>query len=152
MGRSSGSARYDTLNRLQTLTPPAAISAGSFGFGYDALSRRTSLTRPNSLNTAYSYDNLSRLLSVTHAKSGTTLDGATYTVDNAGNRLTRTPQPTGTGSTFGYDNIYELLSVTQGSSTTESYTYDSSWQSSHQFGQRGVELQHLQRAEFEAEL
>jgi len=26
---------YDTLNRLQTLTPPAAISSGSFGFGYD---------------------------------------------------------------------------------------------------------------------
>lgn len=49
---------------------------------------------------------------------------ATYTVDNAGNRLTRTPQPTGTGSTFGYDNIYELLIVTQGSTTTESYTYD----------------------------
>jgi RHS repeat-associated protein len=122
----SGSSTYvyDTLNRLQTLTPPAAISGGSFGFGYDVLSRRTSLTRPNSVNTSYSYDNLSRLLSVTHAKSGTTLDGATYTVDNAGNRLTRTPQPSGTASTYGYDNIYELLSVVQGSSTTESYTYD----------------------------
>jgi hypothetical protein len=34
---------YDTLNRLETLTPPSAFS-GSFGFGYDALSRRTSLT------------------------------------------------------------------------------------------------------------
>jgi RHS repeat-associated protein len=113
-----------TLNRLQTPTPPAAISSGNFGFGYDALSRRTSLTRPNSVNTSYSYDALSRLLSVTHAKSGTTLDGATYTVDNAGNRLTRTPQPTGTASTFAYDNIYELLSVTQSGSTTESYTYD----------------------------
>src|SRR5260370_39906594 len=37
---------YDTLNRLQTLTPPAAISGGSFGFSYDALSRRTQMTRP----------------------------------------------------------------------------------------------------------
>ena len=35
-------ARYDTLNRLQTLSPPSAFSgSGSFGFSYDALSRRT---------------------------------------------------------------------------------------------------------------
>jgi RHS repeat-associated protein len=115
---------YDTLNRLQTLTPPAAISGGNFGFGYDALSRRTSLTRPNSVNTTYSYDSLSRLLSVTHAAGGTTLDGASYTVDNAGNRLSRTPLPGGTASTFGYDNIYQLLSVTLGGTATESYTYD----------------------------
>jgi RHS repeat-associated protein len=120
----SASYVYDTLNRLQTLTPPTAYGTGSFGFGYDALSRRTSLTRPNSVGTSYSYDTLSRLLSVTHAKSGTTLDGASYTVDNAGNRLTRTPLPTGMASTFGYDNIYELLSVTKSGSTTESYTYD----------------------------
>jgi RHS repeat-associated protein len=63
-------------------------------------------------------------LCATRPKGGATLDGATYTVDNAGNRLTRTPQPSGTASTYGYDNIYELLSVTQGGSTTESYTYD----------------------------
>src|SRR5205823_7309353 len=56
---------YDTLNRLQTLTPPTAFTAtGNFGFGYDALSRRTQMTRPNSITTNYSYDNLSRLLSV----------------------------------------------------------------------------------------
>ncbi len=120
----SSTYAYDTLNRLQTLTPPSAISSGNFGFGYDALSRRTSLTRPNSVNTAYSYDNLSRLLSVTHAKSGTTLDGASYAVDNAGNRTSRTPQPSGTASNFTYDSIYELTQVTQGSSTTESYSYD----------------------------
>ena len=50
------------------------------------------------MNTTYSYDNLSRLLSVTHATGGATLDGATYTVDNAGNRLTRTQLPTGMAS------------------------------------------------------
>jgi RHS repeat-associated protein len=115
---------YDTLNRLQTLTPPSTISSGNFGFGYDALSRRTSLTRPNSVNTTYGYDNLSRLLSVTHAMSGTTLDGATYAVDNAGNRTSRTPQPSGTASNYTYDPIYELTQVTQGASTTESYTFD----------------------------
>jgi RHS repeat-associated protein len=93
-------------------------------FSYDALSRRTSLTRPNTVNTAYSYDNLSRLLSVTHAKSGTTLDGATYTVDNAGNRSSKSDLYAGVTTNYGYDAIYELLSAVQGSTTKESYTYD----------------------------
>src|SRR5437879_8166737 len=54
---------YDTLSRLQTLTPPPAFTGtGNFGCAYDALSRRTQMTRPNSLTTNYTYDNLSRLL------------------------------------------------------------------------------------------
>jgi YD repeat-containing protein len=69
---------YDTLNRLQTLTPPTAYGTGSFGLGYDALSRRASLTRPNTVNTSYGYDNLSRLLSVTHAKGGEILSSACH--------------------------------------------------------------------------
>jgi YD repeat-containing protein len=52
---------YDRLNRLQTLTPPSAFTSGNFGFSYDALSRRTQMTRPNSVTTNYAYDNLSRL-------------------------------------------------------------------------------------------
>ena len=52
-----------------------------------------------------------------------TLDGAVYTVDNVGNRLTRAPQPTGTATSFTYDSIYELLTAAQ-KKTTESYTYD----------------------------
>ena len=58
------------------------------------------------------------------SSGSTTLDGATYTVDNAGNRSSRTPQPTGTASNFTYDALYELTQVTQGANTTESYTYD----------------------------
>jgi RHS repeat-associated protein len=120
----STSYAYDTLNRLQTLTPPAAISGGNFGFAYDALSRRTSLTRPNTVNTTYGYDNLSRLLSVTHATGGVTLDGATYTVDNGGNRTAKSDLYAGVTTNYGHDAIYELVSATQGNSTTESYTYD----------------------------
>jgi RHS repeat-associated protein len=116
---------YDTLNRLQTLTPPTAFTAtGNFGFSYDALSRRTQMTRPNGLKSVYAYDNLSRLQSVLHQSGSTTLDGAAYAVDNAGNRTSRTPQPSGTASNYTYDNIYELTGVTQNSTTTESYTYD----------------------------
>ena len=115
---------YDALNRLQTLTPPTAISSGNFGFSYDALSRRTQMTRPNGLKSVYAYDNLSRLLSVLHQSGATTLDGASYTVDNAGNRTSRTPQPSGTASNYTYDAIYQLTQVVQGANTTESYTYD----------------------------
>jgi RHS repeat-associated protein len=115
---------YDTLNRLQTLTPPAAISGGSFGFSYDALSRRTQMTRPNNVATNYGYDNLSRLLSVLHQVSASTIDGASYTVDSAGNRTAKTDQRLALTTNYGYDPIYQLLSATQGSTTTESYTYD----------------------------
>jgi len=48
---------------------------GAFGFGYDALSRRTFLTRPNGITTSYGYDSVSRLLSVLHKNSGGTTAG-----------------------------------------------------------------------------
>ena len=74
------------------------------------------LTRPNNITTSYGYDSMSRLLSVLHKNSGgTTLDGAAYTYDNAGNRLTRTDKRTNvTLSYTSYDNIYELQTVKQG--------------------------------------
>jgi RHS repeat-associated protein len=97
---------------------------GQFGFGYDALSRRTQLTRPNGINTNYSYDSVSHLLSVLHQAGSTTLDGASYGYDFAGNRTSKTDNRTGTASGYGYDAIYQLQQVTQGGSTTESYTYD----------------------------
>ena len=118
---STNTYSYDTLNRLTTL---ANSWAGSFGFSYDALGRRTQMTRPNSVTTNYSYDNLSRLTSVLHQLSGSTIDGAAYTLDSAGNRTAKTDEYASVTSNYGYNSIYELTSVTQGSTTTESYTYD----------------------------
>ena len=112
---------YDTLNRLNSLTDSAT---GQFTFGYDALSRRTSLTRPNGVNTSYSYDSLSRLLSVLHQAGTVTLDGASYTYDNAGNRVSKTNDLNNTTENYTYDPLYQLTQVTQGLTTTESYTYD----------------------------
>jgi RHS repeat-associated protein len=112
---------YDSLNRLTNLQD---FQSHNFGFSYDALSRRTQLTRPNGVNTNYSYDNLSRLLSVLHQVGVTTLDGAVYTYDAAGNRMSKADQQSGITSNFGYDAIYQLSGVTQGPTTTESYTYD----------------------------
>src|ERR1700728_3363798 len=94
------------------------------GLCYDALSRRTQLTRPNGLITNFTDDGLSHLLSVLHQTSSTTLDGASYGYDYAGNRTSNTNHLSGITSNYGYDAIYELLNVTQGGSTTESYSYD----------------------------
>ena len=118
---STNTYSYDTLNRLTTL---ANSATGSFGFSYDALSRRTQMTRPNGVTTNYTYDNLSRLLSVLHQLSGSTIDGATYTVDNVGNRTAKTDDYSSITSNYTYDALYELTQVTQGGTTTESYSYD----------------------------
>jgi hypothetical protein len=76
------------------------------------------------VDTTYGYDPVSRLLSVLHKLGTTTLDGAVYTYDNAGNRLTRADKRTNTGLTYTYDNIYQLKTAKQGTTTKESYTYD----------------------------
>jgi RHS repeat-associated protein len=118
---STNAYTYDTLNRLANLNNSWA---GQFGFAYDALSRRTQMTRPNNVTTNYSYDKLSRLLSVLHQNGASTIDGAGYTLDAAGNRTAKTDQLANVTSNYGYDPIYELTQVTQAANTTESYSYD----------------------------
>jgi YD repeat-containing protein len=82
------------------------------------------MTRPNSVTTNYTYDNLSRLLSVLHQEGGSTIDGASYTLDSAGNRTAKVDDLASVTSDYTYDPIYELTQVTQAATTTESYTYD----------------------------
>jgi RHS repeat-associated protein len=82
------------------------------------------MTRPNGINTNYGYDSVSHLLSVLHQAGSTTLDGASYGYDYAGNRTSKTNYLNGITSNYGYDAIYELQQVTQGGGTTESYSYD----------------------------
>ncbi len=84
----------------------------------NALSRRTQMTRPNSVTTNYSYDNLSRLTSVLHQLSGSTIDGASYTLDSAGNRTAKTDQLAAVTSNYTYEAIYQLTQMTQANNTT----------------------------------
>jgi RHS repeat-associated protein len=87
------------------------------------------LTRPNGVNTSYTFDTLSRLLGVLH--NGGSLPGsAGYTYDAAGNRLTKTaiqeanPNPVSVTSNYSYDSIYELTQAVVGGTLAESYSYD----------------------------
>ena len=111
---STNTYAYDTLNRLTDLTNSLT---GHFSFGYDALSRRTSLNRPNAVNTAYTYDGLSHLLSVLHKNGSTVLDGATYTYDNAGNRMTKLNSLNSVTEGYTDDPLYQLTQVVLGSTT-----------------------------------
>src|SRR5579885_1006635 len=112
---------YDKASNRTGFTDP---EGGSTTYVYDTLHRLQTLTPPNNVTTNYAYDNLSRLTSVLHQLAGSTIDGAMYTVDNAGNRTAKTDQRTAVATSYGYDNIYQLLSATQGATTTESYAYD----------------------------
>jgi YD repeat-containing protein len=108
---------YDLLNRLNALAFNGQTPG--FTFGYDALSRRTSLTRPNGVNTTYAYDPASSLTSVLHKLGTTVLDAATYTYDPAENRKTRADKRLNTTLTYTYDNIYELLLAKQGATGSD---------------------------------
>ncbi|HET9285558.1 MAG TPA: IPT/TIG domain-containing protein [Candidatus Angelobacter sp.] len=111
----------DALNRLSTLSNS---SVGQFSFGYDAISRRTVLKRPNGVATTYNYDSLSRLLGTLHTTRATTIDGASYTYDNVGNRTSTINILNNTTEQFSYDPLYQLTQVLQGAVSTESYSYD----------------------------
>ena len=74
--------------------------------------------------TNYSYDQLSRLLSALHQVSGSTIDGASYTYDNTGNRLSKTNYQDSSVEQYAYDPLYQLSQVTRNGSVAESYTYD----------------------------
>jgi YD repeat-containing protein len=71
------------VNRLTNIQD---FQLQNFGFGYDTLSRRTSLTRPNGINTAYSYNNVSNLLSVLHQLGTTTLQSSALASSKRGVR------------------------------------------------------------------
>jgi len=103
---------------------PLILRVRVFTFSYDALGRRTGLTRPNGVNTSYTYDSLSRLLSVLNQTGNTTVDGAAYAYDAAGNRTSKTALPSNLASAYTFDPVYELTKVLQGTTTKESYTYD----------------------------
>jgi len=65
-----------------------------------------------------------RLLSVLHQLSGTTMDGASYSVDAVGNRTAKTNQQAQVTSNYSYDALYQLTQVAQNSGATDPIVFD----------------------------
>jgi RHS repeat-associated protein len=107
---------YDSANRLQTITSPVGV----FTYGYDTLSRRSSLTYPNQITATYGYDDLQRLTGISHQYQATNIAAYSYNHDQVGNRLTKS----GTvNETYRYDEIYRLKEADTAKGT-EKYGYD----------------------------
>jgi RHS repeat-associated protein len=63
-------------------------------------------------------------VNVRHNAGTNTLDGASYSYDDAGNRTSRADYLSGSSEQYAYDNNYQLTQTTQNGNPTEIYTYD----------------------------
>ncbi len=86
---------YDAMSRLTTITYPDSTTST---FAYDSRGRRTSVTDQNAKTTSYAYDDADRLTSVTDAASHVTY--------------------------YAYDTESNLTSITDASSNQTAFTYD----------------------------
>jgi RHS repeat-associated protein len=112
----------------------------SYGFSYDALRRKTSVTDSLSRTISYAYDTNSNRLSITDPTGGITqytynslnlvtsitdpLNHTTsYAYDNV-RRRTGATLPNGIPISYTYDNVSRLLSIINGTVSTNSYVHD----------------------------
>ncbi|MFL5911696.1 MAG: DNRLRE domain-containing protein [Gaiellaceae bacterium] len=118
---------YDSsnlANLTEVLEPTGSCVTSTrklcWDFGYDGLSRPTSMTDGKNNQTTYTYDPLDRLTKITYS-DGSTIN---YTYDSNGN-LTQRVDNTGT-TTYSYDALnrrtQEVYPGTNG--VTNTYTYD----------------------------
>jgi len=116
-------ATYDQLNRPDLIRTQTGGTIADLG--YDALSRRTQRSLPNT-TTTYAYDAVNRLTSLeARNTSQTLLTSSAYTYDAVGNRQTLTT-PDGL-HTYGYDLREQLTSVDAPSGSPfadATFTYD----------------------------
>ena len=80
---------YDSMNRLKTITYPAATT--SIQFHYDYRGRRDYVIDQNGQKTSYGYDDADRLISVTDSQSPT--PGVTHYGYDTENNLTASTMP-----------------------------------------------------------
>ena len=117
---------YDGLSRPTSITSWA--SATALSYGYDTLSGgklSQTATYPNGVSATWKFDGASRLTDITHTSGATTLFGAAYSLDNAGNRtaITETINGTTNNLSYGY-NEANALTLEQGNGVNRTYTYD----------------------------
>jgi RHS repeat-associated protein len=111
---------YDDANRPANIVNSA--DSTTISFGYDNADRLISRNYPNSVQTTYDYDGMSRLKQLKDATPSATLFDRQYVYNNA-SQVSQIIEPTQTRS-FGYDLIDRLTSATNPGGTNESYGFD----------------------------
>jgi RHS repeat-associated protein len=107
-----------TQGDLHNLT----ASGNTFTFGYDNLGRRTSLTFPNGVVTAYDYDPvLGRLFHMGVTQAQQLVTDFVYTSDAIGNRLSKVAP--GRAETYAYDALSRLTGLSH-DGRESGYGYD----------------------------
>ncbi len=110
---------YDSVGRI------AEVSRDGLGirFAYDSIGRRSGLHYSNGVNTAYVYDRLGRLTSVSSVNAaGETVASVAYAY-NALDQVVRAVDDQGVDRQYAYDAAGRLIKVSEGASLTE-YLYD----------------------------
>jgi RHS repeat-associated protein len=105
---------YDALNRLSGVTDngkDARPATGSTSYSYDEVGNLSGNLYPNGVQTAYVYNNLNRLTSMSVSRTATTLSSYVYTLGAAGNRESVT-EMSGRKVVYTYDDLYRLKSET----------------------------------------
>ena len=125
---SSVGYTFDARNRLTSVVDNRLI-AGRTTYEYDQAGNQTSYTTPNGVTTAYSYNDLNRLLGVAMTRGGATLATFTSTLGASGNRLEVIENGSRTIA-YEYDALYRLTRetisgdpVVQNNGSID-YTYD----------------------------
>jgi RHS repeat-associated protein len=127
---------YDALNRLQTANN---LRLGQvMTYSYDPAGNLSAAQLGSLMTTSYSYDALNRLTNMqtvcgssgtanTCGTPGTAMDGYTYALGAAGNRLS-VQELSGRTVQYGYDDLYRLTSETISAAASQNgaigYTYD----------------------------
>lgn len=114
---------FDSQNRLKTVTDDAGVTS----YSYDEVGNLIRTELPNGVVETRTYDELSRLESVSYVKDGTLIASYDYTLDPVGHRRV-VEERDGRKVEYEYDDLYRLTKETiadpvNGNRTIE-YTYD----------------------------
>jgi RHS repeat-associated protein len=122
-GRGTLEYGYDKLSRMTSLTDP---QGKSLGFTYDPEGDLTEVTRPNGVTTTNAYNDAGRL-SETVSKSVepiAVLESLKYIYDASGNVSSRVDQRLETSTGYGYDALNRLTEFDPPGEGATSYGYD----------------------------
>ena len=108
---------YNPTGQLTSITPPAPGVATTFG--YDSLSRLTSVHTPNGITITYSYDNRDQRTQTVYSVGGTIV----YSYDGDG-ELTSMVDSVGGTQTYVYDGLNRQTSITPPGAAAVTVTYD----------------------------